>query len=101
MLDFSLEELVFVVTALAGGVALLRTSLGNGLTRRRATGRPGLAPMASPVPAFVALFGVGGLVASRVLDVHGVQAVLAASGAGLIGLGLAVALRTSERPAKD
>jgi hypothetical protein len=98
MLDFPLEDLVFVVAAL-GGACLLAANLFADVT-----GRIGLTvggAHALPLLAFVWLLGLGGLVASRILDVHGAQALLAATGAGVVGMGLAILLRGTARRAKD
>ena len=99
MLDITLEEVGFIVAAVGGGAALLLTGFANSLTRRPATEAGGRAPIAPAFSAFLALFGVGGLVASRLLDVHGVQAILAAGGAGVVAIGLVVMLRGTEREA--
>lgn len=101
MLGIPLEDLVFIVVAVGGGVVLLLTGPVNGMARRRLTEPDGIAPLAPALSAFLAMFGVAGLVASRVLDVHGVQAVLAASGAGVVAMGLVVMLRGTEGRAKD
>jgi hypothetical protein len=101
MLAFGLDELLFVAAAIGGLAALLVSGRRDGATRRD-RGEPGHRGSPVPLPlAFVAVFGVGGLVAARVLDVHGLQAIVAASGAGMVALGLAVLLRDAERPAKD
>ena len=42
--------------------------------------------------AFVSMFGVGGLFATQVLDVHGGQAAVVGTAFGLAGLGIAFAL---------
>jgi membrane protein implicated in regulation of membrane protease activity len=53
--------------------------------------------------SFVSMFGVGGIFASQVLDVHGAQAAMWGVGFGLVGLGIAYvifsALQRAESPA--
>jgi membrane protein implicated in regulation of membrane protease activity len=53
--------------------------------------------------SFVSMFGVGGLFATQVLDVHGGMAAVWGAGFGLVGMGIAYAifsgLRRAEAPA--
>jgi hypothetical protein len=101
MPDLPLEDLLFVIAAASGGVALLLTNRGDAVTTARVAPAIGSASLRTPLFAFVAMVGIGGLVASRVLDVHGVQAFLAATGAGVVAMGLALMVRGTRRPAKD
>lgn len=57
--------------------------------------------MAVPLTAFGVLFGLGGLVAGHILDVHGAQAVVVATGAGVVGMGLAMLVLETRHRAKD
>lgn len=102
MIDIPVEDFVFVVCALVGGGLLLITVLLDdvlGAIFNFDIGGVSLMPL---LLSFVSMFGVGGLFATQVLDVHGGQAALWGGGFGLVGLGLAYgvfsALRQAEAP---
>jgi membrane protein implicated in regulation of membrane protease activity len=89
-----IEDLVFVVAALVGGGLLLVTVLvddilGGLLDSLHVGFDIGGISLMPPLLAFIAMFGVGGLFATQVLDVHGGQA--AVVGVGFGGVGFAVA----------
>jgi membrane protein implicated in regulation of membrane protease activity len=91
MFEIPVEDLVFVICALVGGGLLLVTVLlddvlGGLLDALHVgfdIGGVSLMPLAL---AFVSMFGVGGLFATQVLDVHGGQAALIGTGFGVVGL---------------
>jgi membrane protein implicated in regulation of membrane protease activity len=102
MVEISIENLVFATCALVGGALLLITVLFDdilGAIFEFDLGGVSLMPLAL---AFVSMFGVGGLFATQVLDVHGGQAALVGGLFGLAGFGIAYALfgllRRSEAP---
>ena len=74
MIDIPVEDFVFVVCALIGGGLLLITVLLDdilGAVFDFDIGGVSLMPL---LLSFVSMFGVGGLFATQVLDVHGGQA---------------------------
>ena len=81
MIEIPVEDLVFIVCALVGGGLLLITVLFDdilggifdALHIGFDIGGMSLMPL---LLAFVAMFGVGGLFATQVLDVHGGQAAI-------------------------
>ena len=103
MIDIPVEDFVFVVCTLVGGGLLLITVLVDdilGAVFDFDVGGVSLMPL---LLSFVSMFGVGGLFATRVLDVHGGQAAAWGGGFGLAGLAIAYAifsaLRRAEAPA--
>lgn len=89
MIDIPVEDLVFVVCTLVGGGLLLITVVVDdilGAVLHFDVGGVSLMPL---LLSFVSMFGVGGLFATQVLDVHGGQAAIIGSGFGLIGLVIA------------
>lgn len=102
MFEIPVEDFIFVVCALIGGGLLLITVLVDdilGAVFDFDVGGVSLMPL---LLSFVSMFGVGGLFATQVLDVHGGQAALWGSGFGLVGMGIAYgifsALRRAEAP---
>lgn len=102
MIDIPVEDLIFVVSLLVGGGLLLITVLVDdilGAFFNLDVGGVSLMPL---LLSFVSMFGVGGLFATRVLDVHGGQAAAWGGGFGIVGLGIAYgifsALRRAEAP---
>jgi membrane protein implicated in regulation of membrane protease activity len=92
VIDIPVEDLVFVVCALVGGGLLLVTVLVDdllGAILHFDVGGVSLMPL---LLSFVSMFGVGGLFATQVLDVHGGQAALVGTLFGLVGLGIAFLL---------
>lgn len=89
MPNVPLEDLVFLAIALVGG-GLFVLSLMLDDRALSSTGTGGAGPRAVPLAlAFIGSFGVGGLFATTVPDAHGVQAIIAAAGVGVVGVGLA------------
>lgn len=89
MIDIPVEDFIFVVCALIGGGLLLITVLVDdilGAVFDFDVGGVSLMPL---LLSFVSMFGVGGLFATQVLDVHGGQAAIWGTGFGLAGLALA------------
>jgi membrane protein implicated in regulation of membrane protease activity len=89
MFDIPVEDLVFVVCTLVGGGLLLITVLVDdilGAIIHFDIGGISLMPL---LLAFISMFGVGGLLATQVLDVHGGQAAIVGSGFGIAGMGVA------------
>jgi membrane protein implicated in regulation of membrane protease activity len=102
MIDIPVEDLVFVVCTLVGGGLLLITVLVDdiiGAVIHFEIGGISLMPL---LLAFISMFGVGGLFATQVLDVHGGQAAIAGTGFGVVGMGVAYllfgVLRRAEAP---
>ncbi|HEY7523090.1 MAG TPA: NfeD family protein [Candidatus Limnocylindrales bacterium] len=107
MINVPVEDFVFGVAALVGGVLLLVNillddvlggvfdALGIGFD----VGGTSITPL---LLAFVAMFGAGGLFATQALDVHGAQAAAVGGGFGLFGAVLAgvlfTVLRRSQSP---
>lgn len=92
MIDIPVEDLVFVVCTLVGGGLLLITVLLDdiiGAVFDFDIGGVSLMPL---LLSFVSMFGVGGLFATQVLDVHGGQAAVAGTGFGVVGMGVAYLL---------
>jgi membrane-bound ClpP family serine protease len=105
-MNVALEDIVFVTCGLAGLVLAVASvafgdQLGELLDRVGIGVETARAPVAALLIGFISLFGVGGLVAVRILGVHGGFAVLAAMVAGVIGaiVGWAVSafVRDAER----
>lgn len=103
MIDIPVEDFVFIVCTLVGGGLLLITVLVDdilGAVFDFDVGGVSLMPL---LLSFVSMFGVGGLFATRVLDVHGGQAAAWGGGFGIVGLAIAYfifsALRRAEAPA--
>jgi membrane protein implicated in regulation of membrane protease activity len=89
MIDVPVEDFIFVVCALIGGGLLLITVLLDdifGAIFNVDVGGVSLMPL---LLSFISMFGVGGLFATQVLDVHGGQAALVGTAFGLAGMGLA------------
>jgi membrane protein implicated in regulation of membrane protease activity len=89
MIDIPVEDLVFVVCALVGGGLLLITVLVDDIIGAVIDFDIGGVSLVPLLLAFISMFGVGGLFATQVLNVHGGQAVLAGTGFGVVGIGLA------------
>lgn len=98
-----IEDLVFVLAALVGGGLLLVTVvlddvLGGILDAIHVDFSIGGISLMPPLLAFIAMFGVGGIFASQVTDLHGGQAAIVGVAFGLVGFGLAYFLfRTLKR----
>lgn len=92
MITIPVEDFVFAIAALVGGVLLLVTVvfddvLGGVLDAIGLDfGGTSVTPL---LLGFVAMFGAGGLLATQVLDIHGGQAALIAAISGVIGAALA------------
>jgi membrane protein implicated in regulation of membrane protease activity len=92
-----IEDFVFVVCALVGGGLLLITVLvddvlGGILDALHVGFDIGGVSLMPPLLAFVAMFGVGGIVATQTFDLHGGQAGLVGTGFGAVGFGVAFGL---------
>ncbi len=102
MLDVSIENLVFSVCALVGGGLLLITVLVDDILGAVIDFDLGGVSLMPLLLSFVSMFGVGGLIATQLLDVHGGQAGLIGGLFGLGGFGIAYGLfgllRRSEAP---
>ncbi len=100
MIDIPVEDFIFVVCALIGGGLLLITVLLDdilGAVFDFDVGGVSLMPL---LLSFVSMFGVGGLFATQVLDVHGGMAAAWGGGFGVVGLGLAYAIFSTLRRAE-
>jgi membrane protein implicated in regulation of membrane protease activity len=100
MFEIPVEDFIFVVCALIGGGLLLITVLVDdilGSIFDLDIGGVSLMPL---LLSFISMFGVGGLFASQVLDVHGGQAAAWGTAFGLVGLGIAYGLFSALRRAE-
>lgn len=100
-----IEDIVFVAAALVGGGLLLLTVLvddvlGGILDALNVDFSIGGISLMPPLLAFVAMFGVGGIFATQVLDLHGGQAALVGVGFGLLGFAVAFLLFRALRRAE-
>jgi len=92
-----IEDLVFVIAALVGGGLLLITVvlddvLGGILEAINVDFSIGGISLMPPLLAFIAMFGVGGIFATQVLDLHGGQAAVVGVGFGVVGFLVAFVL---------
>ncbi len=97
MLTIPIEDLVFVLAALVGGGLLLITVLlddilGGILDSLNIDFSLGGVSLMPPLLAFVAMFGVGGIFATQVLNLHGAPAAAVGVGFGLVGFAVAYVL---------
>jgi membrane protein implicated in regulation of membrane protease activity len=98
-----IEDTVFVLATLVGAGLLLVTVLvddilGGVLDSLHISFDIGGVSLMPPLLAFIAMFGVGGLFATQVFDVHGGQAALIGVGFGGVGFAVAYLLfRTLQR----
>jgi membrane protein implicated in regulation of membrane protease activity len=100
-----IEDLVFVVAALVGGGLLLVTVLlddvlGGVLDALHIDFSIGGISLMPPLLAFIAMFGVGGIFATQVLDLHGGQAALVGVAFGMVGFAVAFFLFRALRRAE-
>jgi membrane protein implicated in regulation of membrane protease activity len=92
-----IEDFVFVLAALVGGGLLLVTVLlddilGGILDALHVDFSIGGVSLMPPLLAFIAMFGVGGIFATQVLNLHGGPASIVGVGFGLIGFAVAYLL---------
>lgn len=92
-----IEDLVFVLAALVGGGLLLITVvlddvLGGILDAINVDFSIGGISLMPPLLAFIAMFGVGGIFATQVLDLHGGPAAIVGVAFGLVGFAVAFLL---------
>ena len=92
-----IEDLVFVLAALVGGGLLLVTVvlddvLGGILDALHVDFSIGGISLMPPLLAFIAMFGVGGIFAGQVMNLHGGQAALVGVAFGVVGFALAFLL---------
>jgi membrane protein implicated in regulation of membrane protease activity len=100
-----IEDIVFVAAALIGGGLLLITVLlddvlGGVLDALHIDFSIGGVSLMPPLLAFVAMFGVGGIFATQVLDLHGGPAAVVGVGFGLVGFAVAYLLFSALRRAE-
>lgn len=100
-----IEDLVFVLAALVGGGLLLITVLlddilGGVLDALHIDFSFGGVSLMPPLLAFVAMFGVGGIFATQVLDLHGAPAASVGVGFGIVGFAVAYLLFRALRRAE-
>ena len=100
MIDIPVEDFVFVVCALVGGGLLLITVLVDDILGAVVDIDVGGVSLMPLLLSFVSMFGVGGLFATQVLDVHGGMAAVWGGGFGVVGLGLAYAIFSTLRRAE-
>lgn len=99
------EDLVFVIAALVGGGLLLITVLlddvlGGLLDSVNVDFSLGGVSLMPPLLAFIAMFGVGGIFATQVLNLHGGPAALVGVGFGVVGFAIAYILFRALRQAE-
>ena len=97
MFEIPVEDLVFVVCTLVGGGLLLVTVLvddilGGVLDALHIGFDIGGVSLMPLLLGFVSMFGVGGLFATQVLDIHGGQASVIGTVAGAFGFGIVYVL---------
>jgi membrane protein implicated in regulation of membrane protease activity len=100
VIDIPVEDFIFVVCAVIGGGLLLITVLVDdilGAVFDFDIGGVSLMPL---LLSFVSMFGVGGLFATQVLDVHAGTAALWGAGFGAVGLALAYGIFSTLRRAE-
>src|ERR671920_262147 len=100
-----IEDLVFVIAALVGGGLLLVTVvlddvLGGILDAFHIDFSIGGISLMPPLLAFIAMFGVGGIFATQVLDLHGAPAATVGVGFGVVGFAVAYLLFRALRRAE-
>lgn len=100
-----IEDLIFVLAALVGGGLLLITVLlddilGGILESLHIDFSIGGVSLMPPLLAFVAMFGVGGIFATQVLDLHGAPAAMVGVGFGAVGFAVAYLLFRALRRAE-
>lgn len=102
MIAIPIEDLVFVLCTLIGGGLLLVTVLVDDLLGGLLDalhigfdiGGVSLMPL---LLGFVSMFGVGGLFATQILDVHGGQAAIIGTMGGIFGFGVVFVMFTALR----
>ncbi len=103
MIDIPVDDFIFVVCALIGGGLLLITVLVDDLLGAIFDFDVGGVSLMPLLLSFVSMFGVGGLFATQVLDVHGGASAAWGGGFGVVGLAIAYlifsTLRRAEAPA--
>jgi membrane protein implicated in regulation of membrane protease activity len=97
MFEIPVEDLVFVVCTIVGGGLLLVTVLvddilGGILDALHIGFDIGGVSLMPLLLGFVSMFGVGGLFATQVLDIHGGQAAVVGTVAGAFGFGIVYVL---------
>lgn len=97
MFTIPVEDFVFVLCTLVGGGLLLVTVLvddilGGLLDALHISADIGGVSLMPLMLGFVSMFGVGGLFATQVMDVHGGQAAVIGSISGLAGFGIVYAV---------
>lgn len=100
MIDIPVEDFVFIVCALVGGGLLLVTVLVDDILGAIFDFDVGGVSLMPLLLSFVSMFGVGGLFATQVLDVHGGVAAAWGGGFGVVGLGLAYGIFSTLRRAE-
>jgi membrane protein implicated in regulation of membrane protease activity len=100
MIDIPVEDFIFVVCALVGGGLLLITVLVDDILGAIFDFDVGGVSLMPLLLSFVSMFGVGGLFATQVLDVHGGQAAMWGGGFGAVGLLIAYVIFSTLRRAE-
>ena len=100
-----IEDLIFVLAALVGGGLLLITVLlddvlGGLLDAFHIDFSIGGVSLMPPLLAFLAMFGVGGIFATQVLDLHGGPAAAVGVAFGVVGFAIAYLLFRALRRAE-
>ena len=92
MITIPIEDFIFAVATLVGGVLLLITVVFDDIlggildSFGLEFGGTSVTPL---LLGFIAMFGAGGLLATQVFDIHGGQAALVATVFGIVGAGIA------------
>ena len=90
MFEIPVEDFIFVVCALIGGGLLLITVLVDDILGAIFDFDVGGVSLMPLLLSFVSMFGVGGLFATQVLDVHGGMAAVWGTAFGLVGIGISL-----------
>ena len=98
MIDIPVEDLLYIACTLVGGGLLVAALLVDGVLGTLVDIDIGRVSMRALALSFIAMFGVGGLFATQLLDAHGGQAALAGSGFGVVGMGITYILFGVLRP---
>lgn len=98
MIDIPVEDLVFIVCVLVGAVLLPIALLAGDRIDAAVGVRVGGITLVPLVLGFVGMLGVGGLLATHVVDVHGGQAAIAGAGFGVVAIGVAYLLVGLRQP---
>jgi hypothetical protein len=99
MIDIPVDDLVFITCVLGGGALFPIAWLARDRVDAAVGVRIGGVALVPLVLGFVAMLGVGGLLTTHLVDVHGGQAAIAGAGFGVVAIGIAYLLVGLRPPA--